>query len=252
MPWTTNAATDIGDREEQQDRYLIVKHDKKDMLLLAVADGAGGHLSGAKAAEAAIRCIHQNIPLLWQSPDPSVFLNDLLVECNQRVLAVEGDDLTCTTLVLAFVKNDEIFWAHTGDSRLYLIRNQSVAIRTIDHTVKELQKEQDLEVSSSNAGKLYMCLGAVPQITPEVGGSVLRDGDCFLLCSDGLWGQMDLEQRINCLDYKQISPERLADWVYEAKTNGSGSSDNITAVTATYQCAPSIWHRFITLFERWF
>lgn len=239
MPWTIKADSNIGGREEQQDRYLVVSSaDGKDHLLV-VADGAGGHKTGGLAAQTAIDCIRENLELLWSNTDPDTFLNKLIHMCNKRVLAVGGDEMACSTLVLVLIRDDEIFWGHVGDSRFYLIRDGNVVTKTTDHSVIELQRQraaQDADaVVSASANKLYMCLGAMANITPEVSSSLVRKGDTLLLCSDGLWGQIDMQPLMSELNGPLLTLESLNKWTKKASHSKSERSDNITLVAAKFE-----------------
>jgi serine/threonine protein phosphatase PrpC len=238
MPWTTIANSDIGDREEQQDRYLVEHSDDGCNHLLVVADGAGGHKAGALAAQTAIDCIRANLEFLWPNPDPESFLEKLISECNERVLAVGDGELACSTLVLVFMRGDEIFWGHVGDSRFYLTRGGEEAIKTIDHSVIELQRQQATKSADIPVGiasnELYMCLGALVDIVPETGSSLAKEGDILLLCSDGLWGQLDMKQLIAEVSEKPLNIDFLSKWIEKARNSKPSSSDNITLVAAEF------------------
>ena len=256
MPWITVADSDIGGREEQQDRYLIEHSDDGNSHLLVVADGAGGHKSGAVAAQTAIDCISKNLELLWSSNDPETFLNKLIIECNQCVLEVGEGDLACTTLVLVLIKGDEIFWGHVGDSRFYLIRNREVVIKTTDHSMIELQRQQAVQdadiVVSASSNEIYMCLGALADIVPEVASSLVKEGDTLLLCSDGLWSQIDMEPLVAELSEKPLTIESLNKWSEKARISKSGSSDNITLVAARFMNKPRLLSSPLKVFTSFF
>lgn len=243
MSWVIKAKSDIGGREEQQDRYLVVSSTDGRNHLLVVADGAGGHKTGAAAAQTAIDCIRENLELLWSSKDPDMFLNELINKCNERVLKVGGSEMACTTLVLVLIRGDEIFWGNVGDSRFYLIRDGNVVIKTTDHSVIELERQQavqDADVAiSASSNKLYMCLGALANIVPEVSSSLVRAGDTVLLCSDGLWGQTDMEPLIAELSEQPLTIEFLNKWTKKAKVSKSDRSDNVTLVAARFMSEQS-------------
>ena len=247
MSWITVADSNIGGREEQQDRYLLVSSDDGNSHLLAVADGAGGHKMGALAAQAAIRCICDNLTSLWPSKDPANFIDKLIIECNERVLAVGDGDMACTTLVLVFIRGDELFWGHVGDSRFYLIRDSKVIFQTTDHSAGELQKQQAHHgadsVFNASANELYMCLGALPDIAHEVESGLARKGDILLLCSDGLWGQIDMDLVITELSESSLNKENVANCLEKAKQSKQDRSDNITLVAAKYMGEPSLFSR---------
>lgn len=249
MAWITAANSDIGGRKEQQDRYLVEHSVDGNSHLLVVADGAGGHKTGALAAQTAVDCISENLPFLWSNQDPDTFLSKLIVECNDRVLEVGEGDLACTTLVLVFIRNDEVFWSHVGDSRFYLIRGDDAVIQTIDHSVIELQRQQatqdaDIAVSASS-NEIYMCLGALADIFPEVASSVAREGDTLILCSDGLWGQIEMGPLIAELNENPLSIAYLNSWIEKARVSKFGSSDNITLVAARFTRKPKPLSRLV-------
>ncbi len=252
MPWITVADSDIGSREEQQDRYLVVRNDKGSSQLLVVADGAGGHTMGAMAAQAAITHVRENIAGLWLSEDPLAFLKSLIVECNQRVLALTDTDLACSTIVMVFMRSDELFWGHVGDSRFYLIRNGEVISQTRDHSIGELQQrqsEQATQTFKASDNELYMCLGGLADITPELDSSAAREGDSLLLCSDGLWGQTDMLRTFSELSNTGISQEGLAKLVAKsisaAKIAKPENSDNITLIASKYLERPTFVRRLL-------
>lgn len=244
MSWITAANSHIGSREEQQDRYLVAHSDDGSSHLLVIADGAGGHKTGALAAQTAIDCVSQNLPSLWSSKEPEIFLKQLILLCNKRVLTVGGNEMACTTLVIGLIKGDEIFWGHVGDSRFYLIRNQEVVVKTTDHSVVELQRQQAAEnaeaVSNASSSELYMCLGALENIIPEVSSSLAREGDTLLLCSDGLWGQLDMQPLIAELSGQALTSETLSVWSERANTSKLETSDNITLVAARFMNKPTL------------
>lgn len=247
MPWTTVADSDIGGREEQQDRVLIESGPNGHDHLLVVADGAGGHAAGALAAQTAIDCIKLNLHLLWASKDPHEVLHNLIIKCNQQVRLVGNDDLACSTLVVVLMRHDEIFWGHVGDSRLYLIRDGHVVANTIDHSVAELERQapSDTYSLSSSALKntLYNCLGAHEDIEPELSSSLVRDGDTLLLCSDGLWGQIEMGALITEIGEHGLSLDSIKKWVQKAKASKAEYSDNITVIAAKYSLERSLFFK---------
>ena len=238
MSWITAADSHIGGRGEQQDRFLVEHSEDRSCHLLVVADGAGGHKTGAVAAQTAIDCIRESLDSVWSSRDPGAFLGNLIIECNERVTAIAGNDLACTTLVLVFIKGDELFWTHAGDSRFYLIRDGEVLVKTTDHSVIELQRQQvaqgDDAAVNVASNKLYMCLGAPTSFVPDVASSLAREGDTLLLCSDGLWGQVDMEQAIAELGDKPPTTVTLRRWTERASESKLENSDNITLVAANF------------------
>jgi len=79
-----------------------------------------------------------------------------------------------------------------------------------------------------------MCLGAVQEVVPEVSSSMAREGDILLLCSDGLWGQLDMNELVSESGGGALSNENLTQWIQKAKQSKMHKSDNITLVLAKY------------------
>lgn len=251
LSWGIIADSDIGDRQEQQDRYLIKQSNDGKHHLLVVADGAGGHRAGALAAQTAIDCVEENHSRLCNSEDPEKSIGELIIECNERVLALEGEELACATLVILLIRGEELFWGHVGDSRLYLIRKQEAIYQTTDHSLSELERQTPQASSQSASGassasasnEIFMCLGALPNIVPELSSSMARQGDTLLLCSDGLCGQLDMQPLLKEIGDNALTPELLTQYIDQAKTSKPNNSDNITLVLARLSGTPRFWSR---------
>jgi serine/threonine protein phosphatase PrpC len=258
MPWKCEAASDIGAREEQQDRFLVEHCADGNKHLLVVADGAGGHDFGALAAQVAVDCVKAHVADAWSTKEPEIFLDELIHECNRRVMAVGGsDDLAgCTTLVIVYLNGDEVFWGHAGDSRFYLLRDAEVVVKTVDHSLLELQRQQQASdtanAASPTSNKLYMCLGALADITPEIGSSVAREGDTLVLCSDGLWGQINMADFFTELARESPSAELLSKWSERAVRAYPRESDNITVIVAKLEAQTASALNPMAAISRWF
>ncbi|GHA06740.1 hypothetical protein GCM10008090_15510 [Arenicella chitinivorans] len=254
MPWNCVVDTEIGDRDEQQDRFLMAQSPTGERCLLVVADGAGGHKTGGAAAEAAIEYIHAQLTNLLNSQNPQTALHELIQDCNERVLNVGGDELACTTLVLVLTHEDQLFWGHVGDSRAYLIRDGETVLRTTDHSMVELQRSDPTAVPETEdavtPNQLYMCLGALDDVLPDTDSSVAREGDTLLLCSDGLWSQVDMQSVTRALSSAPMTTELLRKWAGLAKAGGAGQSDNITLIAARYYTKPSLLERLFSAIRK--
>ncbi len=169
----------------------------RDAVLLVLADGLGGHPQGEKAAEIAVQLFSERFlqaarPLL---PDVPGFLAQTLIEANEAILAharAQGlEDSPRTTVVAAVVQEGRFQCIHSGDSRLYWLRDGRMLQRTLDHTYHEQARFRHTMPANANRNILFTCLGTPG--TPLYDLSVpapLQDGDRLLLCSDGLWGVM--------------------------------------------------------------
>ncbi|MCK7499000.1 MAG: hypothetical protein MZW92_57205 [Comamonadaceae bacterium] len=101
-------------------------------------------------------------------------------------------DTPRTTVVACVLQGNAAYWAHCGDSRLYLVRGDKLVARTRDHSYSELQETLAQVVPMGerfNRNVLFTCLGSPGKpVVDTAGPLLLQPGDRVLLCSDGLWG----------------------------------------------------------------
>lgn len=199
MPFSieTCTAQHIGDRSEQQDRVGLFAHPTfKGTLLAVLADGMGGHSGGALAAEQVIRSAKNNFEMGVLSPEAiqgtlATAINDAHEGIKLTALSSEADPHS--TVCLLVLQPGRADWAHTGDSRIYHFRAGQLVSRSWDHShVMNLVKMGYLTEAQAEThpqkNLLISCLGDKdPPRIDYAFTAPLQDGDCFLLCSDGLW-----------------------------------------------------------------
>jgi serine/threonine protein phosphatase PrpC len=144
-----------------------------------------------------------------------------------------------TTIVACVIQEGIAFWAHVGDSRLYLIRDGHVEAVTKDHS--RVQQLVDIgrvrEEAASNhpdRNKVYNCLGqlSLPRVdlsrrTP------LRSHDALILCTDGLWGAVSSRTIVEAVlrdDIIRTMPDLLA----TAESRAGADGDNLSAIGLTW------------------
>ncbi len=237
MDWQLGVASDIGGREEQQDRAAIIPSPGGDGHLIVVADGMGGYQGGALAAQAVIdtatRVIEEG-----RIADPFSFLEMLCDQAHQAVADIGEDDSQSpgSTCVLLYLSGNEAYWAHIGDSRLYHFRKGKVQARTQDHSVVQLLVSQGKMAESEMAdsplqNQLYMRLGGNQPPSPEYGAAEVQKGDFFILCSDGFWESVAPEEVETAMSKNDLDSvvEHL---VRLASKRGGVRGDNITLAIA--------------------
>jgi PPM family protein phosphatase len=192
VPWLFGEAMDIGGRSEQQDRARVFSG-ADDTHLAVVADGMGGHASGAAAAQAVIDAAERHF-LSTDTTDPRTFLENVCLEAHRAINAIGRDDELSpgSTCVILYVRGPEAYWVHIGDGRLYHFRDGELLSRTQDHSVVQLMLEQGRIGEGEASGhalrnQIYMRLGGAKPPEPEFGCLAVEPNDAFLLCSDGLW-----------------------------------------------------------------
>lgn len=236
----TAQSTRQGNRNDNQDRASIVVTDTR--ILLAVADGMGGHIGGDVAAEAAIdalvRCFKRQRGSIRDAGD---FMRESIAEAHEAVVmlgaALSPELRPRTTITVCLIMDNCAVWAHVGDSRIYLFRDKKVLIRTRDHSAVELLVQQgllrDADVHTHPMRNFVeQCLGGEPEM-PNISIAEPRQlmaGDVVLLCSDGFWAplaEIHVAEEMNSHIELQVNLDVLA---AEAEENASPSSDNVTAV----------------------
>ena len=168
-------------------------------LCCVVADGAGGHGGGDIASKLAVRhMIEQFAAAPFDTPEEVV---DLLLDTNATVLRHQASggvqrDMHSTVVAMFIGLGDgRALWGHAGDSRLYVFRNGQMLARTRDHSVVQHLVDAGLLSPDQMRGhpqrsELLSALGTETDLVRVSAASqpwVLRSGDAFLLCTDGLW-----------------------------------------------------------------
>ena len=232
--------TDQGDRDDNEDSAVVLEGGS----VCAVADGMGGQRAGEVASELAVGSVQQRVAdgelgALCKEEEVHQWMGDLFREANRRILAAgrERPELLDmgTTLTLAHVSGKRLFFAHLGDSRLYLWRAGQTEQLTEDHTeAQEFVRQGWLSPAAAARSRfrhvLSKCLGTARAIEPQLGGCALRAGDRLLLCSDGLYDQVPADH-LNGLLGENLSAKELAVRLVAAvRHSGRTELDNITAL----------------------
>lgn len=174
-----------GGRDYNEDRTAI--YERKDALLLIVADGLGGHAGGDVASQAFIDALgasfNKATPSQLANADSflTLSINYAHHMIHRRAMA-QGYDVESpkTTCVACLVYKGVAQWAHSGDSRLYLIRKRIIVEQTTDH-VSESK-------GTAGSSPINRCVGGVESPRPEISAPHdLDKGDIFVLASDGAW-----------------------------------------------------------------
>jgi serine/threonine protein phosphatase PrpC len=227
------AVTHVGlGKDQNQDRFLI-KEFSGNSVLIAVADGAGGAPAGKEASGVVIERINDFQP---DSPTPEANLVRLMKEADQEIFGVvekEPDLMGMgSTLTAAFVNGEAVFWAHVGDSRLYLFRGGELTQITEDDTMPGFlltEGEITREEARVHPGRnfLFDFIGS-GEFEEETGSFPLRKDDLLLLTTDGLHDRVPEETLVSILLSNSELDKKLNGLVSTAlKESGK---DNVTVV----------------------
>ena len=233
------AKTDIGlVRSTNEDTYTYLVKDENNFMAF-VCDGMGGHLGGSFASSKTVEFINNAYNNLDTSKPlkVGVWLFDMLQQANDFIFeqSLNNENLkgmgTTVSGVLCF--NGEIYYAHIGDSRIYVYDENELQQITTDHTyvntlllnglitLKQAQKHPKRHI-------LTNALGIKRQVSVDIGTIKLKEHENIIICSDGLHNmidgkklhkiladKLDIELKINLLKDKALS---------------NGGLDNITMV----------------------
>jgi PPM family protein phosphatase len=226
-----------------------------DSGLFILADGLGGYNAGEIASTMAVSTLLAELPADLEaaraggSPfDPEKVLRERLIAMNSTIFraalnssAFEG---MATTIVVAWLLGDRLWVAHTGDSRLYRVRNGQLEQLTRDHSFS--QELLDAGMVTEEEARLLpaknlvtRALGASAEVDPEVRDYPLKSGDVLMMCSDGLTEMINFaeigQKLVSCKADVQESARQLVDMANEA-----GGRDNVSVVVVGVQEATAL------------
>lgn len=224
-------------REHNEDSVTIVKNDNNE-ILLAVADGMGGHKGGEIASSIAITHLgkrFKELSTIGSKDDAINFIKDTVSEANVLIYKYTDEYPESkgmgTTLVLAVLTHDFLLFGNLGDSSGYVVKSGKIHKITTDHTLVnllvksgELTEEEAKDHPRKNV--LMRALGANTTVEMDI-FDVETDVEGIFLCSDGMTNMLDDEQIAKVLYEKISAEEKLTKLVY--KCNNRGGNDNISA-----------------------
>ncbi len=241
---TVGSQSDVGrERGQNQDSLMCFMPtvapgvQPKQGWLFAVADGMGGYAAGEVASQIAVQTVVQHYAAS-EAEDLAGILQQGVAVANQAIWTRTrelGVEIMGTTLVCAAVRNDELYVAHVGDSRAYLLRGDTLKPLTRDHSLVSEQVRQGLiteaeALQSDLRSIVTRALGMYTHVQADISGPItLNAGDVILLCSDGVCGYVPEDQIRYILQTHRADPQAAAELLVEA-ANAVGGFDNATAV----------------------
>lgn len=240
--------SDVGKRREKnEDSYLV----SDDLCLYAVADGMGGHTGGDIASGLATSTLREVISSLESDPDTTLqegvsirpgeyqgYLRYAVSLSSKRIFEKSRSEATLkgmgTTTVAVFFRNNKAYIANVGDSRAYRIRGDEILQVTKDHSLVGEQMRAGIMTEEEARGSrlkniITRSVGFQEDVEADIDIRVVRPGDRFLLCSDGLSNLMQDQEIMEVVVSNDLEAacRRLVDLA-----NDRGGDDNITVVIA--------------------
>jgi PPM family protein phosphatase len=263
------AKSDIGlKRTQNEDRFCL----DPSLGLYVVCDGMGGHKAGEVASGLAVEVIQKHLREGAQDTHAPImggydvaFLpqtNRLASAIRLANQAIHGEAQhhvdyarMGTTVVSALISGQVLSFAHVGDSRLYLIRGETIHPLTMDHSLVMEQIRDGLltEEEAERSAQRHIvtrALGIDGTVDVELGELPIMPGDLLLLCSDGLTRGVPLFEIVRAIHDQpdlQVASERLI-----ALANAAGGEDNTTVILLAPQhlSRPRGWRRIRDLIWR--
>ena len=235
--------TDIGRLRRQNEDAAWFDESR---AVFAVADGMGGHLAGEVASRMAIEAVQR---MAQENACPGIAaLREAVASAHETILAHAQDHIECagmgTTLSVLWLGVNYAYIAHVGDSRIYRLREGSLTQITQDHSLVEelvraglITREQARTHPRRNI--ITRALGTHGENEPDLLVTDVRDGDLFLLCTDGLTGMVadgDIERVLRENDM-ETAADRLLALALEA-----GGRDNVTLILCARE-GDGTWNR---------
>ena len=215
--------------------------------LFILADGMGGYAGGQIASHIAVEQAAGFFTKDTEKTFSEASLKESVLCANEAILKEKKDNPNLssmgTTMVMAAISQDTLYWAHVGDSRLYVMDEGQLSQITVDHSfVMELVTEGKISKEEMRfhprKNEITRAVGIDDSLKVDTGHLTLKKGDFVLLCSDGLSGMVEDETIQQVLlecpgrseaDLKETG-ERLMDLVYEA-----GARDNVSIILGYFK-----------------
>ena len=237
--------TDVGQvRTVDEDSILAadlsfgVNSESSKFLLLAVADGMGGHAKGEEASKIALNAIARAvIPDLLNNTSFTKILEKGIQNANQDILDYTAENPEAsgmgTTSVCAVVKDNQIHLANVGDSRAYRVSDDEICRVTKDHSYVQALIDED-EITEEQArehprkNEITRAVGIMPSIEVDTMKLTLDSDESLLLCCDGVIAHLsddDIHKIIRDSPDPQTACQEIVDMA-----NERGGSDNISLI----------------------
>ncbi len=223
-------------RDHNEDSVTIVKNSSGE-ILMAVADGMGGHKGGEIASSIAITNIGKRFmatSTVGNKEDAIAFIKEIVSEANMMLYKYTTDNPDSagmgTTIVLALLTKDFLLFGNIGDSSGFVIKNDKLYKITSDHTlvnllVKSGELSQEEAKNHPRKNVLMRALGANMNVEMDI-FDVETDIDGIFLCSDGLTNMLESEQVEKVLASDLSIDDKLQKLIL--KCNNRGGTDNIS------------------------
>jgi serine/threonine protein phosphatase 1 len=230
--------TDVGQRRTNNQDYANQYKNKAGKSMVLLADGMGGHRAGNIASEMAVT----DLGAAWVATEISTinevreWFAEYLEKENQQIHRIGQDEEhkgMGTTLEAVAVIDDQVLFAHVGDSRIGLVRNGEYHQLTSDHSLvnallKAGQITEEEAAHHPQRNIITQSIGQKDELQPDFGMVTVEAGDFIVINSDGLTNMISGDE-IRDIVVSDLSVEEKAKTLVRF-ANNAGGLDNITVV----------------------
>jgi len=243
--------TDTGrQRSNNEDTFIAQRTVDGNFIIACVIDGVGGYEGGEVAAEIARESISHDLQYI--AGDITPLLVNSFANANGKIYRKKAEQkalesMACVlTLAVADIENNQFYYAHVGDTRLYLLRDNSLIKISKDHSFVGFLEDsgrlsEEAAMDHPKRNEINKALGFAPDISREndfveTGHSPFLPGDMLLVCSDGLTDLVDKSLIKGILTGGGTLEDKGRQLVNAA--NNKGGKDNVTVVLVQNNKAP--------------
>jgi len=224
-----------GGRAANEDSISLVESPSS--VAAIVADGLGGEGGGDVASQAAVKTISGELSggeaTAARVAAAIRLANDEITKLHTTRVRMK------TTVAVLYLSGSQAFAAHVGDTRIYHFRKNKILYQSADHTVSQMAVNAG-EISVADIrthidrNKLTNALGSGRAAIPDMTELYAKDGDAFLLCSDGFWEYVLESEMCEDLSASKNADEWLCKMRDKLESRLTPTSDNHSAIAIIY------------------
>ncbi len=240
-------------RAVNEDRAAVIVSESKDIAIAVVADGMGGHQGGDVASTMAVELLEERVRRLVTLPKTTtewlIWLQKVIDQLNETIYLKASRETEYkgmgTTLDIAIITRDTIHIGHVGDSRVYLLDDETIHLVTKDHSFVNalvdsgaITKEEAIDHPKKNW--IVQALGSDERVKADIFSKSLNDVTAIILCTDGLTNKVTDDEILQMMKKSDASLEARIDHLIDL-ANERGGEDNISiiALTRSKEVGPS-------------
>ena len=233
------AMTDVGRKREVNQDFVYVTDKPVGPFpnLLVVADGMGGHKAGDFASKYTVKVLHEELEKTVLKK-PEEILKEIVITANHELIKAAQSDVKLegmgTTLVVATVIGNTLYFSNVGDSRLYLINDKIKQISKDHSLVEEMVRLGGIKAEEAkhhpDKNIITRAIGAKDSVEVDFYEHRLKKGDIILMCTDGLSNMVEDEDMFDIVKGARDIVEAVHMLI--EKANSNGGRDNIGVVMA--------------------